>query len=401
MNNVYDTTNAQEKSRRWQMILGGDESEFAHALSDRDKRLSQALTALYGDGDDGKKSGLGRSAPKVAKWLGDIREFFPSSVVQVVQKDAFERLGLKQMLLEPEFLSAMQADVHLVADLVSLRSAMPDKTLDTARVVVKKVVDEMLAKLQNKTTEAVKGAVNKAKRTHRPRHADIDWGRTIQANLRHYQADYQTVIPETLIGFMRQNRQTELDEVILCVDQSGSMATSVVYSAIFAAVLASIPALKTRLVCFDTVVLDLTDELADPVQVLFGVQLGGGTDINQAVAYCANKVEHPAKTHLVLITDLYEGGNEKELIARVANLKRQGVNVIVLLALSDDGRPAYDEQLAKVMASLDCPVFACTPDEFPDMMATALKREDVLAWASDKGIKAVRGDQAKSGQIPQ
>lgn len=401
MNDVYDTTNTQEKSRRWQMILGGDESEFAHALSDRDKRLSQALTALYGDGDDGKKSGLGRSAPKVAKWLGDIREFFPSSVVQVVQKDAFERLGLKQMLLEPEFLSAMQADVHLVADLVSLRSAMPDKTLDTARVVVKKVVDEMLAKLQNKTTEAVKGAVNKAKRTHRPRHADIDWGRTIQANLRHYQADYQTVIPETLIGFMRQNRQTELDEVILCVDQSGSMATSVVYSAIFAAVLASIPALKTRLVCFDTVVLDLTDELADPVQVLFGVQLGGGTDINQAVAYCANKVEHPAKTHLVLITDLYEGGNEKELIARVANLKRQGVNVIVLLALSDDGRPAYDEQLAKVMASLDCPVFACTPDEFPDMMATALKREDVLAWASDKGIKAVRGDQAKSGQIPQ
>lgn len=401
MNDVYDTTNTQEKSRRWQMILGGDESEFAHTLSDRDKRLSQALTALYGDGDDGKKSGLGRSAPKVAKWLGDIREFFPSSVVQVVQKDAFERLGLKQMLLEPEFLSAMQADVHLVADLVSLRSAMPDKTLDTARVVVKKVVDEMLAKLQNKTTEAVKGAVNKAKRTHRPRHADIDWGRTIQANLRHYQADYQTVIPETLIGFMRQNRQTELDEVILCVDQSGSMATSVVYSAIFAAVLASIPALKTRLVCFDTVVLDLTDELADPVQVLFGVQLGGGTDINQAVAYCANKVEHPAKTHLVLITDLYEGGNEKELIARVANLKRQGVNVIVLLALSDDGRPAYDEQLAKVMASLDCPVFACTPDEFPDMMATALKREDVLAWASDKGIKAVRGDQAKSGQIPQ
>lgn len=401
MNDVYDTANTQEKSRRWQMILGGDESEFAHTLSDRDKRLSQALTALYGDGDDGKKSGLGRSAPKVAKWLGDIREFFPSSVVQVVQKDAFERLGLKQMLLEPEFLSAMQADVYLVADLVSLRSAMPDKTLDTARVVVKKVVDEMLAKLQNKTTEAVKGAVNKAKRTHRPRHADIDWGRTIQANLRHYQADYQTVIPETLIGFMRQNRQTELDEVILCVDQSGSMATSVVYSAIFAAVLASIPALKTRLVCFDTVVLDLTDELADPVQVLFGVQLGGGTDINQAVAYCANKVEHPAKTHLVLITDLYEGGNEKELIARVANLKRQGVNVIVLLALSDDGRPAYDEQLAKVMASLDCPVFACTPDEFPDMMATALKREDVLAWASDKGIKAVRGDQAKSGQIPQ
>ena len=393
MTNTYEQTYEQEKSRRWHMILGGDEPEFTHTLSDRDKRLSQALTALYGDGSDGKKGGLGRSAPKVAKWLGDIREFFPSSVVQVVQKDAFERLGLKQMLLEPEFLAAMEADVHLVADLVSLRSAMPDKTIDTARLVIKKVVDEMLAKLQSKTTEAIKGAVNKSKRTHRPRFNDIDWGRTIQANLRHYQADYQTVIPETLVGFMRQNRQTDLDEVILCVDQSGSMATSVVYSAIFAAVLASIPALKTRLVCFDTVILDLTDELADPVQVLFGVQLGGGTDINQAVAYCGDKIERPTQTHLVLITDLYEGGNEKELISRVANLKRQGVNVIVLLALSDDGRPAYDEQLAKVMASLGCPVFACTPDEFADMMATALKREDMATWASDRGIKAVRGDE--------
>ncbi|WP_066803985.1 vWA domain-containing protein [Moraxella oblonga] len=383
-------TNEQQKSRRWHLILGGDDG----SLSEKDRRLSQALTALYGgagDDDAGKKAGLGRSAPKVAKWLGDIREFFPSSVVQVVQKDAFERLGLKQMLLEPEFLSAMEADVHLVADLVSLRSAMPEKTLDTARQVIKKVVDELLKKLESKTTQAIRGAVNKSKRTYRPRFNDIDWGRTIQANLRHYQSDYQTVIPETLIGFMCQNRKmTDLDEVILCVDQSGSMATSVVYSAIFAAVMASIPAVKTRLVCFDTVVLDLTDDLADPVQVLFGVQLGGGTDINQAVAYCADKIERPAQTHLILITDLYEGGNEKELISRIANLKRQGVNVITLLALSDDGRPSYDENLAKIFASLDCPVFACTPDAFPDMMATALKREDVLAWAGDNGIKAVR-----------
>ncbi len=383
------TNQISEKSRRWHLILGGDDE----ALSDLDRRLSQALTALYGDDGD-KKAGLGRSAPKVAKWLGDIREFFPSSVVQVVQKDAFERLGLKQMLLEPEFLSAMEADVHLVADLVSLRSAMPEKTLDTARQVIKKVVDELLKKLENKTQETIRGAVNKSKRTHRPRFNDIDWGRTIQSNLRHYQTQYKTVVPETLVGFMRQHRKlTDLDEVILCVDQSGSMATSVVYSAVFAAVMASIPAVKTRLVCFDTVVLDLTDELADPVQVLFGVQLGGGTDINQAVAYCGDKIERPAQTHLILITDLYEGGDEKELISRIANLKRQGVNVITLLALSDDGRPSYDEHLAKIFAGMDCPVFACTPDQFPDMMATALKREDVLAWASDRRIKTVREEK--------
>ncbi len=394
-------TEQEEKYRRWQLILGitDEQGLKAHKLSERDLRLSQALSALYDGGREGKKGrgGLGRSAPKVAKWLGDIREFFPSSVVQVIQKDAFHRLGLKQMLLEPEFLAAMEADVHLVADLVSLRSVMPEKTLDTARVVIKNVVDELMKRLEQKTSEAIRGAVNKSKRTYRPRFNDIDWGRTITANLRHYQSDYQTVIPEKLIGFMRQQRRlTDLDEVILCVDQSGSMASSVVYSAIFAAVMASIPAVKTKLVCFDTAILDLTNDLADPVSVLFGVQLGGGTDINQAVAYCAERIERPSKTHLILITDLYEGGDEKQLISRVATLAKQGVNVITLLALSDDGRPSYDDQLAKVFADMNLPVFACTPDQFPDLMATALKREDILAWAADQKIKAVRSDnQAK------
>lgn len=380
-----------EQSHRWQLVLGVDDENSP--LSDTNARLSRALTALYGNGDSDKKAGLGRSAPQVAKWLGDIRTYFPTTVVQVVQKDAFDRLGLKQMLLEPEFLSAMHADVHLVADLVSLRSAMGDKVKDTARQVIQKVVDELIKRLEPKVTDAIRGAVNKAKRTHRPRFNDIDWHRTIQANLRHYQADHQTIVAEKLIGFARQHKKaTDLDEVVLCVDQSGSMASSVVYSAIFASVLASLPSVKTRLVCFDTVVLDLTDELSDPVNVLFGVQLGGGTDINQAVAYCADKIDTPAKTHLVLITDLYEGGNEQELIARVASLVRQGVNVIVLLALNDDGRPSYDDNLAKILASFGVPVFACTPDQFPELMAVALKRESITDWASGQDIKVVRGD---------
>jgi Mg-chelatase subunit ChlD len=379
------------QQRRWQLALGAEQESTP--LNASDKRLNDALTALYGDGSDSEKSrgGLGGSAPRVARWLGDIREYFPASVVQLVQRDAFERLGLRQMLLEPEFLQAMEADVHLVADLVSLGNMMPQKTMETARQVIRKVVDELMARLEQKTAEAIRGAVDRGKRTHRPRHSDIDWHRTIAANLRHYQPGLATIIPEKLVGFSRkQRRLVDLDEVILCVDQSGSMATSVVYSSIFAAVMASIPAVKTRLVCFDTAVVDLTDELADPVQVLFGVQLGGGTDINQAVAYCADKIERPAKTHLILITDLYEGGDADALKARVAELIRQDVNVITLLALSDDGRPSYDSQMAADFAAIGSPVFACTPDKFPELMATALKRENVLQWAADSGIAAVR-----------
>jgi Mg-chelatase subunit ChlD len=382
------------RARRWRLALGVDEEG---GLSGRDRKLSAALTALYGNGDDeGRKGrgGLGRSAPKaVANWLGDLRSFFPAQIVQVVQKDAFERLGLKQMLMEPEFLAAVEQDVNLVADLVSLRGVMPDKTRDMARSVIAEIVRKLLERLERKTAEAIRGALDRSRRTFRPRYRDIDWPRTIGANLRHYQPEYGTIVPEKLVGFLRkQRRLVDLDEVVLCVDQSGSMASSVIYASIFAAVMASVPAVKTRLVCFDTAVVDLTDELADPVEVLFGIQLGGGTDIDQAVAYCAGRVERPTRTHFVLITDLYEGGNEEEMLRRLAALVRSGVNVIVLLALTDQGRPGYSTSTAARVAALGIPAFACTPDLFPDMMATALRREDIAAWAADADIKLVRAE---------
>ena len=386
-----------ERARRWTLALGVDAAEDeGAALSDSDRRMSDALTALYGDGDDAPKKGrggLGGSAPRVAKWLGDIREFFPAPVVQVIQKDAFERKGLRQMLLEPEFLATVEADVNLVADLVSLRGVMPEKTRATARIVIAKVVAALMERLERRTADAIRGSLDRSRRTSRPRFADIDWPRTITANLRHYQAEHRTVVPERLVGLMRQQRRiVDLDEVILCVDQSGSMATSVVYASIFAAVMASLPVVATKLICFDTAIVDLTEELADPVEVLFGVQLGGGTDINRAVAYCEDRIERPSKAHLILISDMYEGGNADALVDRLARLVLLGVNVIVLLALTDTGRPSYDPALSARVATLGIPVFACTPDQFPELMATALRREDVHSWAADRDIKLIRSD---------
>ncbi|WP_324695128.1 VWA domain-containing protein [Novosphingobium aerophilum] len=383
-----------ERDRRWTLALGTEAEEGTAALSDGDRRMSRALSALYGDGTEMKgRGGLGGSAPRVAKWLGDIREFFPGSVVQVIQKDAFERKGLRQMLLEPEFLATVEADVNLVADLVALRGVMPEKTRETARVVIGKVVAELMERLERRTAEAIRGALDRSRRTSRPRFSDIDWPRTIRANLSHYQPEHRTVVPERLIGFMRQQRRiVDLDEVVLCVDQSGSMASSVVYASIFAAVMASLPVVTTRLVCFDTAIVDLTGELADPVEVLFGIQLGGGTDINRAVAYCEDRIERPSKSHLILITDLYEGGNAEALVDRLAALVLSGVNVIVLLALTDSGRPSYDPALSARVAALGIPVFACTPDQFPGLMAAALRREDINGWAADQDIKTVRAE---------
>ena len=379
-----------ERWRRWQLALGVDDEQ--NALSESDRRLNAALAALYDTGPGKRKGGLGASAPRVAKWLGDIREFFPTPVVQIVQKDAFERLNLKALMIEPEFLSTLEADVHLVADLIALRAAIPGKTLETARQVVRKVVDDLMRRLEHNTRETLRGALNRSQRTRRPRHPDIDWPRTIQANLRHYQLQHRAIVPETLVGHTRHSKtRAQIDHVLLCVDQSGSMASSVVYSSIFAAVMASIPGLSTKLVCFDTSIVDLTDQLADPVEVLFGVQLGGGTDINAALAYCEKQIENPAKTHLILITDLFEGGDAKSMLGRAAAIKQTGVNLIVLLALSDFGHPSYEAKHAEAFASFGCPVFACTPDQFPSMMASAFTRKDLQGWAAEEDVALIRG----------
>jgi Mg-chelatase subunit ChlD len=254
---------------------------------------------------------------------------------------------------------------------------------------VQKVVDELLRKLTNPMQQAVSGSLNRSIRNRRPRHNEIDWNRTIRANLRHYQAAYRTIIPETKIGYGR--KRTALKNIILCVDQSGSMATSVVYASIFAAVLASIPAIKTQMVVFDTAVVDLTEMLQDPVDVLFGTQLGGGTDINKALSYCQGLIRQPQETILVLISDLYEGGNNNEMLKRVGSIVASGVQLVTLLALNDDGAPCFDHRNAAAFATLGSPAFACTPDQFPDLMAATLSRQDISLWAAKAGLMTTRG----------
>jgi Mg-chelatase subunit ChlD len=372
----------EEQLRRWRLILGADEADGTNfQLTGSDLQMDRALTALY---DSEREGGLGASSPTIARWLGDIRSYFPTSVVRIMQQDALDRLGLKQMLLEPEMLQAVEPDIHLVATLLSLSRVMPNKTKETARMVVRKVVDELERKLANPLRQAVTGSLNRSLLNRRPRHNEINWERTIRANLKHYQPAYKTIIPETRIGFGR--RTTALRDIVLCVDQSGSMAASVVYSSIMAAVLASIRSVRTSLVVFDTAVVDLTGLLEDPVEVLFGTQLGGGTDINRALAYSQTLLRQPQDTIFVLITDLYEGGNSEELVKRAAAMVRSGVQVITLLALDDKGAPGFNQQLANSFSAIGIPCFACTPDLFPDLMAAAIERRNVTQWAAERSI---------------
>jgi len=247
--------------------------------------------------------------------------------------------------------------------------------------VVRTVTRDLERRLAQRTRSAVTGALNRASRTSRPRRpADVDWDRTIRANLRNYLPRHRTVVPERLIGYARKQQAVARD-VILCLDQSGSMASSVVYAGVFGAVLASIRSLRTSVVAFDTAVADLTEQLSDPVDVLFGTQLGGGTDINRALAYCQRLITRPASTIVILVSDLFEGGNRDEMLRRVADMTAAGTQVIALLALSDDGAPRYDHDNAVALAELGVPAFACTPDSFGDLMAAAIERRDITEWA--------------------
>lgn len=381
-----------ERLRRWRLLLGAGAGQSlsgaaASGLSKDDQAVDAALAALYdsspagrgGGGQGARSAGLGASAPSVARWLGDIRTYFPSTVVQVMQRDAIDRLNLRQLLLEPELLESIQPDVNLVGTLLSLNRIMPETTKATARLVVAAVVAEIERRIANRTKSAISGALNRAARTRRPKARDIDWNRTIAANLSRYLPEYRTVIPERLVGYGRR-QQVVARDIVLAIDQSGSMAASVVYASVFGAVLASIRAVRTSLVVFDTAVVDLTDKLADPVEVLFGTQLGGGTDINKAIAYSQSLITRPKDSIFILISDLIEGGVRDQMLARIAAMTTAGVKVIALLALSDQGAPAYDHDNAAALAALGVPAFACTPDAFPDLLAVAIEGGDVAAW---------------------
>ena len=372
-----------EQLQRWRLILGAQAQdslsnmcEGGVSLSEDQRLMDEALAAIYdeteGEGG-GRGAGKGTSAPRLAKWLADVRTYFTEDVVTVIQQDAIERRGMKALLFEPEMLANVQPNVQLVGTLMSLSGQIPERTKETARMVVRSVVEDIKRRLEQKVRQAVMGALNRNEHSPIPNASSIDWKWTIGRNLKNYQPQLGRIVPERVYFYSRAQRSNNWT-VIVDMDQSGSMAESVVYGAVTGSIFASLPALDTRVVAFDTEVVDLTEKCGDdPVDMLFGVQLGGGTDINKSVAYCQQFITDPARTLFFLITDLMEGGNEAQLVRRIEDMVGSGVKVICLLALSDSGVPYYDERLATKLAKLGVPCFGCTPNKLPELLEGALR----------------------------
>lgn len=378
------------KETRWRLLLGAH-SENSSSSSEShqmlqpgsvESEIDEVLEQLYENGN--RTGGLGDSNLSVNKWMSKIRIHFSKSVVKIIQKDALNILGVKEMLLEPETLESLESDVNLVSQLIALKDMMPEKTLHTARTVVEKIVYDIQKKLTWKLQKAVQGSLNKGyPKTNHLKVTDIHWQKTILKNLKNFNPKLNAIIPEKIFGFGRKNNK--MNELVLLVDQSGSMGNSMVFSSITAAALASLPSLKTHLISFDAQAVDLTPNINDPVSLLFAAQLSGGTDIGNALAYAHSKIQNPKKTTLILISDLFEGGDEKEMYKYFALLNHLQVNVIVLPALDDQGIPAFDHSVAKNLATLEIPVFACTPDHLPDLLAIALSNKNLFEisdWGS-------------------
>ncbi|MCI9148031.1 MAG: VWA domain-containing protein [Hungatella sp.] len=386
----------EERMARWRLILGqegqgrfdGMRGDKPLELSPEQWMLDQALAAIYnspelgGFGPGGRGAGRGPSNPQVTRWLGDVRTLFDKDLVKIVQADAMERCGLRQLIFEPELLENLEPDMGLATTILLLKDQVPKRSKESVREFMKKIVEEINKLLESDIRRAVTAAVNKRRHSPIPSASALDFQTTIRRGIKNYRPEIKKLIPEHYYFFDRTsttaaNKYT----IILDVDQSGSMGESVIYSSIISCILASMASVKTRIVAFDTEVADLTEKCEDPVDLLFGFQLGGGTDINKSVAYCSQFVENPKKTLFFLVSDLMEGGNRAGLLRRLSQLKEDGVTVVCLLAIADGGKPYYDGQMAAKVSAMGIPCFACSPQKLPELLERALKGQDLSAVA--------------------
>jgi Mg-chelatase subunit ChlD len=342
--------------------------------------MDEALTALYdGTGgfdyasDESKDAGRKTLSPNIARRLADIRTYFNDDLLGVIQSDAIEKYGIKKLLSEPETLSQIKPDLNLVTVLLALKNQIPEKTKETARAVVGQLTGELNRRLEGPLRRAVTGAVNRQTSSVIPNASGLDWKRTIRQNLKNYDPRLRRIVPERFYFFDRTRKRGKWT-VIINMDQSGSMAGSVVYGSVIGCALSGMVSLKTHVVAFDTCVADLTELYGnDPVDMLFGIQLGGGTDISQSVSYCKKYISEPRRTLFILLSDLYEGGNQARMLAQMEEMAQSGVKVLVLTALSDHGAPAYNTETAKKLANIGIPCRACAPGQLPELLEKLLK----------------------------
>ena len=383
-----------DRLRRWRLILGSEAQKRMEGMGDgsdlsqEDLMMDTALDAIYNRDMKfgfGGGAGKGASSPQISRWLGDVRTLFDKDIVKIIQSDAMERCGLKQLIFEPELLENIEPDMHMASMILTLKDQIPKQSKENAREFIRKIVEQINALLETDLKRAVTASINRKLHSPIPSASALDFQTTIRKGIKDYNIKLKKIMPQKYYFFERSattaaNKYT----VILDIDQSGSMGESVIYSSIMSCILASMSAIKTKVVAFDTNIVDLSEKCEDPIDLLFGFTLGGGTDIEKSIKYCTKHIENPKKTIFFLISDLEEGGNRAGLLRRLTQMKEDGVIVICLLAISDSGKPYYDANMAQRIANNGIPCFAAAPQMLPRLLEKAMKNEDMSEFATGK-----------------
>lgn len=371
----------EKNGKRWRLILGhyADEALGKAAFDANDLKVERTLDYLYrreyqrrGLKHEGGDTVLDQSQLTAVNWLNQARKLFPSSTFERMQSQAIERYEITHLFNDPQALQAMEPTPALAKALLSLRGRMNEQTREAVRDIIRKVVDEILRTLRPTFTNALTGRRNRFRRSPIASSQNFDWRATIAANLKHFDRDKNRLVIETPHFNSRMQRHMPWD-VILCVDQSASMSSSVMYAAVCASILAALPAVRVSLIVFDTQVVDLSHLAHDPVEVLMTVQLGGGTNIAQAMQFCEQRVQNPQRTIVTLISDFEEGGALNRLLSCVQRMHSQQITLLGLAALDDAAQPVYDAAIGQKLADRGMHVAALTPEHFAQWLAEVMR----------------------------
>ncbi|WP_224653760.1 VWA domain-containing protein [Pectobacterium versatile] len=372
----------EKNGKRWRLILGhyADEALGKAAFDAHDLKVERTLDYLYRreyqrrglKQEGGRHGSLDQSQLTAVNWLNQARKLFPSSTFERMQSQAIERYEISHLFNDPQALQAMEPTPALAKALLSLRGRMNEQTREAVRDIIRKVVDEILRTLRPTFTNALTGRRNRFRRSPIPSSQNFDWRATIAANLKHFDREKNRLVIETPHFNSRMQRHMPWD-VILCVDQSASMSSSVMYAAVCASILAALPAVRVSLIVFDTQVVDLSHLAHDPVDVLMTVQLGGGTNIAKAMQYCEQQVQNPKRTIVTLISDFEEGGALNRLLSCVQRMHSQQITLLGLAALDDAAQPVYDTAIGQKLADRGMHVAALTPEHFAQWLAEVMR----------------------------